>query len=144
MKTIEHFEEQIQSLLAEELETKDRLEWLCDHLREYLERWLGFAKTEQISVESTVKSDLFICTLAAVNLVDRELETSPKIKQVAGKHWSEFRNAVEWIRRTPNRDDLKLIENMFIAFGNAALSKQFAIDGDQAVPIKDLKIKGIS
>jgi hypothetical protein len=127
MKTIEHFEEQIQTLLAEETEAH-RLEWLCDHLREYLERWLGFARAPQIAVESTVSGDLFMCALAAINLVDRELETSPKIKQTAAKRWSEFRNAVEWIRRAPNRDDLKLIESTFIAFGNSALGKEFTIN----------------
>jgi hypothetical protein len=146
VKTINQLEEQISNLLAEESDSKDfdKLEWLCDHLREYLERWLGFARAEQIAVEASLQNDLFLCVLAAINLISKELEISPEVKRDSNTQWSEFKNAVEWIKRTPNREDLGLIENTFVSFGKAALSKQFRIDAGQAVPIKDLNIRGVS
>jgi len=95
-------------------------------------------------IEAALQNDLFVCVLAAINLINNELEMFPVVKRAAGAEWSEFRNTVEWIRRTPNRDDLALFENTFVSFGNAALAKQFTIDAGRAVPIKDLKIKGVS
>ena len=145
MKTIKEFEEQISKLAREESHRTNvnQLGWLCDHLCEYLERWLGFAKVEQISIKAVLENDLFVCVMAAINLIDEELKTSSKITQTARTRWSEFKSTVEWIKHAPNRDDLNLIENAFILFGQSALSKQFSIKDEKAVAIKHLGIDDV-
>lgn len=120
-----------------------RLEWVCNHLSEYLERWIGFAMAEGITLESTLQSDLFFCVLAAINILDQELNTIPKTSQIVQTKWSEFRNSVKWIILHPNRQDIDLIRKTFVVFGEVACKKSYSLSELKAAPIKALGINGI-
>jgi hypothetical protein len=145
MKTVYELEVLLKSLLNEEANKPgfDRLEWLSDHLCEYLERWLGFARVEEIPLEATLKNDSFTCILAAINVIDKETIILQMPECATKARWAEFKNTIEWIKHSPNRDDLELIGNTFKVFGREAFSKDYCIDDRQAIPIKKLKIEGV-
>jgi hypothetical protein len=108
----------LKGLLDEEgpSELDERLRWLCDHLAEYLERWLGFAKMEDLSVEATLKNKVFLAVLAGINVTNEYVEKAKAERWCPLREWSDFKNAVEWVRRRPERDELDLVECTFETF----------------------------
>lgn len=145
LKTVRQLEKLIRSELAERGSNRSELEWLCDQLCEYLEHWLGFAgfaTTPQLLVRAACENDLFRCVKAAINVIDDFPKLLPNSKAVTA--WSEFRDSVEWIRRSPNLQDLRIIVDTFISFGKTALSKEFQLDPRLAIPSKASKIRNIT
>lgn len=108
----------LKNLLSEEAPSGlvGELRWLCDQLAQYLERWLGFARMEDISVEATLKNKLFLVVNAAINVIDERLDRAKAESWCPRREWFEFKNAVAWIRQNPNRDELSLVETTFEAF----------------------------
>jgi cell division protein ZapA (FtsZ GTPase activity inhibitor) len=97
-------------------ELPERLRWLCKHLDEYLQRWLGLAEMKDLPVEATLRNELFLAVLAAINVMAEYLETAKSNSWCPMKEWKEFTNAVEWIRRKPDREELAIVESTFEAF----------------------------
>lgn len=111
-------EARLKDLLNEEgpSELYERLHWLSSHLAEYLERWLSLAKMEPFSVEATLTCKLFLVVLAGINVTNEYVERAKAKRWCPIREWSEFKNAVEWVRRRPERDELYLVERTFEAF----------------------------
>lgn len=57
--------------------------------------------------------------------------------------YKEFINTVEWMKRNSDRDEIKLISQAFVAFGEA-ISRNYQIEERVAVSIKELNIEGVS
>jgi cell division protein ZapA (FtsZ GTPase activity inhibitor) len=108
----------LRRLIEEEApsELPERLRWLCKHLDEYLGRWLGFAELKDLPVEAILTSKLFLAVLAGINVMAEYLETGKSNSWCPVKEWKEFTNAVEWIRRRPDREELAIVESTFEAF----------------------------
>jgi hypothetical protein len=48
--------------------------------------------------------------------MDEYVERAKAARWCPSKEWSEFKNAVEWVRRRPERDELNLVERTFETF----------------------------
>jgi hypothetical protein len=92
------------------------LNWLCDQLGEYLERWLGFAKMERIPIKAMIGNKLYFVVVAAINVIGNRLERVKAQPGCPTKEWDEFKNAVEWVRQVADRDELGIVESTFATF----------------------------
>jgi hypothetical protein len=92
-----------------------RLVWLARQLREYIDRWMGFARAPEITVVATLQSDLFAVVLACTQVLTENIE---RIQATPALHkaWQEFRNALQWIERTSDVDELAVITSTFENF----------------------------
>ena len=108
-KRIERWQSELIKRLAKEVRGSDddKIKWLVQHLKEYMERWLGFANMPNVSVDATLNSDLFGVVMAAVDIVE-SLTTSRKAKIIFPKNeWSQFSNTLKWIQKEPARSELE-------------------------------------
>jgi|GEM_PF-6173766 len=105
----------IKRLIEEVADDDSRIKWLIQHLKEYMERWLGFARMEDLTVEGTLNSDLFCVVAAAVNIVE-SLKTSVKKAWFPDDEWNQFVNTLKWIQKEPNRTELDLVNRTFESF----------------------------
>jgi len=115
--------ESIRSNLAQRLDSEvegdcaHQISWLVRHLEEYLERWLGFAQLENLTVAGTLRNDVFNVVLAATNLIeDRIVKLDRTNQQFPQEEWEHFRSALKWIQKTPERSELKLVTDTFELF----------------------------
>ena len=90
--------------------------WLVRHLEQYLERWLGFAQMENMSVAGTLRNDLFCVALAAAEIIDDKITCLNAASPFPVGEWKHFRNTLEWIQKTPDRSELGLITDTFESF----------------------------
>jgi hypothetical protein len=93
-----------------------KLTWLVRHLEGYIERWLAFARMENVTTAATLRNDVFIIVLAATNLIDERIACLDATASFPREEWKYFRNTLEWIQRTPDRSELKLISDTFESF----------------------------
>src|SRR5205823_4859465 len=64
--------------------------WLVRHLEEYLERWLGFARMENLTVAGTLRNDLFCVVLAATKIIgDKVAQLDPTVA-FPREEWKHF------------------------------------------------------
>jgi hypothetical protein len=114
--------ESLRSRLADRLENEVRADcayqilWLVRHLEQYLERWLGFAQTESIGVAATLRGELFYVVLAATNVIGDKMAQLDPTTPFPREEWKQFQNALQWIQKTPERSELKLITETFESF----------------------------
>src|SRR2546422_1048990 len=71
--------------------------WLVRHLEQYLERWLGFAQMENMTIAATLRNDLFYVILAAINVIEDRISQLGTTTPFPSDEWKHFRNALEWI-----------------------------------------------
>jgi hypothetical protein len=93
-----------------------QIKWLVLHLREYLERWLGFATMDSLSVAATLSNDVFYVVLAAANLIEEKIVQLDYAISFPREEWQHFSNALQWIQKTPERSELALITTTFESF----------------------------
>jgi hypothetical protein len=94
----------------------DQILWLVCHLEEYIQRWLEFARMENLTVAATLQNDVFCIVVAAANLIEDRIVSLNRGVRFPREEWGHFRNALEWILKTPDRDELILIGNTFDCF----------------------------
>jgi len=91
-----------------------KLAWLLRHFEQYIERWLAFAKNEEIKFDATLRNEVFYVVLAAANVLQEKIAAlSPKA--FPQEEWSHFRNALQWIQRSPERGELQVVTDTFAA-----------------------------
>ena len=107
----------LRELWDEEAEkvSSTKMNWLIEHLQEYLQRWLGFARRENIGVEPTLESDLFFMVLAATEVIF-ELQEAGGGQEFPNKEWSYFCNSLDWIQVRPDASELDMVVSAFDAF----------------------------
>jgi hypothetical protein len=116
--------ESCRSNLAQRLDSEvagdchSKITWLVQHLEEYLERWLAFARLENLTVEGTLHNDVFFIVVAATELIDDQMARLDAAVLFPREEWNQFRNALEWIQKSPERSELQLISDTFESFFN--------------------------
>lgn len=93
-----------------------KITWLVCHLEEYLERWLAFAQMETLTVKGTLNNDLFLVTVVATGLINTKADCLGTEVSFPREEWKHFCNTLEWIQKSPNRSELKLISDTFESF----------------------------
>jgi hypothetical protein len=108
----------LEALMDEEAPSElwKKLHWLTDHLVEYIGRWLGFARMEDISLEAVFKNKVFFAVLAAINVMNKYMSLTNDRAPCLIKEWGEFKNAVLWSRHTMDRNELDIVEKTFKVF----------------------------
>jgi len=145
MKSITEMEDSLREMLLEEAQfnSSTRTEMLVNHLRDYLERLFCFSMLYKGSLAPLLTGNMFGCVVAAINVFDEDFRASNNLTGGAAERWREFKNTVEWLKRGPSQEDLKLVEQTFVVFAEAALSKSIEFDIRPPIPIKSLGITGI-
>jgi hypothetical protein len=115
--SIDERTERWRKTLSRRLETEvsgtalEECQWIVQHLRDYVERWLGFARMNSIPVEATLSNDAFCIILAAVRLL-RERQSvfkgGPQIEK-----FGQLQIALAWIQESPVRSELEFVERAF-------------------------------
>jgi hypothetical protein len=80
----------------------ERVQWILDHLHEYIERWLGFAALS-ISPRSLIESDLFTVLDIAVDELESQINKSSNPEQ--GQRLRVVREALESLRAHGSTDE---------------------------------------
>jgi hypothetical protein len=93
-----------------------KLQCLSEHMAEYIGRWLGFARLENLSVASTLKNRVFFMVIAGIIVIQEYIEQTDCEGRSLLKEWNEFKKAVEWVRRNPEKSELSIVENTFETF----------------------------
>ena len=117
-KRVKSWQEQLVERLDNEVhgDCAYQIRWLILHLGQYLERWLGFAELDNLSVAATLNSDVFCVALAAISLTDSRIAQLSSTISFPREEWDCFRNTLEWIQREPDRSELKLVIDTFESF----------------------------
>src|SRR5688500_9151528 len=120
-RDVREFEKQLEVLLTQEAPPEElhQLRWLRDHLEVYLERWLGFARKDNIPLQATLENKIFSALLAGINVMDAHLNKPDTLGSMKMPQWDEFKNAVKWICRSIDREELGIVERTFDAFSKA-------------------------
>jgi hypothetical protein len=119
---LEHRVESCRANLARGLDSEvagdcvSRIKWLVHHLEEYQESWLAFAHLENLTVQGTLRNDVFVVVVAATDLIDDHIADASIA--LPREEWKHFRNALEWIQKSPDRSELKLVSDTFESFFN--------------------------
>lgn len=94
--------------------------WLTERLTDYLARWLAFACSEEINVDSTLNGDLFSVVLAAIDVIS-ECQKASVSSVFPKSEWDRFCSCISAIQSDPNQLDLKAISEAFDAFRNRVM-----------------------
>ena len=95
------------------------LTWLVSRLDEWVERLEGAFSCGRI-----MQADFFGMFMIAIEVID-EVKTTSEFKQVfPEREWMEFRNAVTWLEKIRDREEMSLVEKTYQKFRNrfAAIS----------------------
>ena len=98
------------------------LTWLVSRLDEWVER----LETGAFSCERIMQTDFFGRFMIGIEVID-EVKTASEFKQVfPERDWMEFKNAVTWLEKTRDREDISLVERTYQKFKNsfAAISEE--------------------
>jgi len=102
--------------------------WLVRHLEQYIERWMGFAELDQITIESTLHNEVYYVVVAAVQTISIQVaELQPSIS-FPREEWKYFCNALKWIQQTPEKTELELINKTFRDFNRKIPNGNIEID----------------
>jgi hypothetical protein len=93
-----------------------RIEWLVDHLKQYMYRWAGFARLEGVAIPSLQNSDLFMAVCAAVYVVNRVLDVSGSTRPFPSPQWAEFCRSLEELEREPTVSSIAVTVDSFGEF----------------------------
>src|ERR1700730_3900808 len=78
------------------------LTWLVSRLDEWVER----LETGAFSCERIMQTDFFGRFMIGIEVID-EVKTASEFKQVfPERDWMEFKNAVTWLEKTRDREDI--------------------------------------
>ena len=94
---------------------KKRIFWLTEHLGEYLQRWLGFASMDQLTVEATFDNDAF-CIILGVCAVISEHLSNKDANWFPSAEWGKFENALDFIQAYPRKENLTVVVDSFNCF----------------------------
>jgi len=100
------------------------LMWLCVHMDEYLERFVGFVKLETVPIAKLVDGDLFIIIHVAVEVVEEKLTQEPEIDRSIRKRWTEFKNTVAWMQQARDPADVGLTLEPYERFKSSLMALQ--------------------
>jgi hypothetical protein len=98
------------------------LTWLVSCLDE----WVEHLETGAFSCERIMQTDFFGMFMIGIEVID-EVKTTSEFKQVfPERDWMEFKNAVTWLEKTRDREDISLVERTYQKFKNsfAAISEE--------------------
>ena len=94
-----------------------RLKWLRGELENYVERWLGFAVTDEVPYPSTLRGDLFTMVIVATEIFEDEISRG---KELSGKvEWSIYKTALARVRSAKDRSQLSRLRESLAAVGVA-------------------------
>jgi hypothetical protein len=99
-----------------------RLKWLCSHMDEYLERFVGFVKLGTVPIAKLVDGDLFVIIRVAVEVIDEKLIQEPRINQSIREQWTEFKNTIIWMQRAQDASDTELILETYQRFKSSLMA----------------------
>ena len=98
------------------------LTWLVSCLDE----WVEHLETGAFSCERIMQTDFFGMFMIGIEVID-EVKTTSEFKQVfPERDWMEFKNAVTWLEKMRDREDISLVERTYQKFKNsfAAISEE--------------------
>jgi hypothetical protein len=97
------------------------LKWLCTHMDDYLERFIGFVQSGTLSTDKIVEGDLFVIVQVATGIIDEQLMKEPRINGLIRKRFTEFQNTISWMERTRDPTDIALIQETYASFKDCLL-----------------------
>jgi hypothetical protein len=101
------------------------LMWLVSRLDEWVERLDGAFSCGRI-----MQTDFFCGLMVSIEVIDEVKSTSEFKPMFPEREWMEFRNAVTWLEKIRDRDEMSLVERTYQKFRNrfAAISGQNSSD----------------
>jgi hypothetical protein len=72
------------------------LNWLLDHLEDYLDRWIGFCNREDMSMALLIQNDLHAMLLIAIDAIEHEM-AEPVDCEGFREKWQEFVGTIDAI-----------------------------------------------
>ena len=97
------------------------LKWLCAHMDEYLERFVGFVKLGTVPIAKLVDGDLFIIIRVAVEVIEEKLIQESRIDRPIREQWTEFKNTVIWMQQARDPADTELLLETFQGFKSSLM-----------------------
>ena len=97
------------------------LTWLVSRLDEWVERLEGAFSSGRME-----QTDFFGMFMIGIEVIDK-VKTTSEFKQVFPEQdWMEFKNAVAWLEKTRDREEMSLVERSYQNFKNsfAAISEE--------------------
>ncbi len=95
------------------LDLHGQIDWLAEHLDEYIDRWLGFCRVPTLQMTALLQSDLFVAIEIGAASLARRLETAGEKLQVA---WNEFADSLNRLRLSTDKNDAARLREAFDRF----------------------------
>jgi hypothetical protein len=92
------------------------LKWLCNHMDDYLDRFIGFVQMATLPTETILKGDLFVIVQVTMDIINEHLLKDPPIHGPIRISWNEFQNSIVWMEKAQDPADIPLIQQTYATF----------------------------